>query len=210
MEPFGQKLHLIKWRTLHRRSILLNESEEAAAIRGCKAGDKEAFRALAEQYERMLFGIAYLMTRDRDLAADAVQETFLKMWKHISSLRAGNGLKAWLARILVNEVKQLGRKKQVPTVPIELASGMPDGADSIEIEMERGELREAVRKALRMLPREQAEAVVLRYFGGLTLTEIAFAMGCREGTVKSRLSRALGRLKSILREEAIDARQEVD
>lgn len=57
----------------------MNKLEEAAAIRRCKAGDKEAFRALAEQYERMLFGIAYLMTRDRDLAADAVQEALVKM-----------------------------------------------------------------------------------------------------------------------------------
>lgn len=188
----------------------MNESEEAAAIRSCKAGDKEAFRTLAEQYERMLFGIAYLMTRDRDLAADAVQETFLKMWKHISSLRAGNGLKAWLARILVNEVKQQGRKKRVPTVPIEQASGVPDSSDGIEIQMERGELREAVRKALCMLPHQQAEAVVLRYFGGFTVAEIAFAMGCREGTVKSRLSRALGRLEGILRDEVMAVWEEVE
>ena len=181
----------------------MNESEEAEAILRCKAGDKEAFRTLAEQYEKMLFGIAYLMTRDSDLAADAVQETFLKMWKHISSLRVGNGLKAWLARILVNEVKQQARKKRIPTVPIEEAAKVPDGADGIEIEMERGELREAVRKALRMLPHEQAQAVVLRYFGGLTLSEIAFAMGCREGTVKSRLSRALGRLEGILRDDVM-------
>ena len=48
----------------------MNESEEAAAIQRCKTGDKEAFRTLAEQYEKMLFGIAYLMTRDRDQAAD--------------------------------------------------------------------------------------------------------------------------------------------
>ena len=188
----------------------MNELEEAAAIQRCKAGDKEAFRTLVEKYEKMLFGIAWLMTRDRDLAADAVQETFLKMWKHISSLREGNGLKAWLARILVNEVKQQGRKKRVPTVPIEQASGVPDGSEGIEIEMERGELREAVRKALRLLPNDQAQAVVLRYFGGLTLTEIAFAMGCREGTVKSRRSRALGRLEGILREEVMAAWEEVE
>lgn len=189
----------------------MNESEEAAAIRRCKAGDREAFRALAEQYERMLFGIAYLITRDRDLAADAVQEALVKMWKHLPSLRAENGLKAWLVRILVNEVKQQGRKKQVPTVPIERASELTDGADGIEMEMERDELRETVRKALRMLPHQQGKAIVLRYFGGLTITEIALAMGCREGTIKSRLSRALGRLEGILRgNKVIDVREEVD
>lgn len=52
----------------------MNESQEAALIRCCQAGDKEAFRLLIEQYRGALFGTAYLMTRDRDLAEDAVQE----------------------------------------------------------------------------------------------------------------------------------------
>jgi RNA polymerase sigma-70 factor (ECF subfamily) len=189
----------------------LDKWEEAAAIRRCQAGDKEAFRVIAEQYESMLFGTAYLMTRDRDLAADAVQEALVKMWKHLPSLRTENGLKAWLVRILVNEVKQQGRKKQVPTVPIERAFELTDGADGVEMEMERDEIRETVRKALRMLPHQQGEAVVLRYFGGLTIAEIALAMGCREGTIKSRLNRALGRLEDILRgNKVIDVREEVD
>lgn len=190
-------------------SVLLDKSEEAAAIRRCQAGDKEAFRMLAEQYERILFRTAYLMTRDSGLAADAVQEALLAMWKHLPSLRTQNGLKAWLFRILVNEVKQQGRKKRVPTVPIERAYDLTDGADGVEMEMERDEIREAVREALRMLPDQQGEAVVLRYFGGLTIAEIAFTMGCREGTVKSRLSRSLGRLEVILRgNKAIEAREE--
>ena len=187
----------------------MDKWEEVVAIRRCQAGDKEAFGMLAEQYERMLFRTAYLMTRDTGLAADAVQEALVAMWKHLPSLRNENGLKAWLFRILVNEVKQQSRKKQVPTVPIERAFDLADGADGVDMEMERGEIRETVRKALRMLPHQQGEAVVLRYFGGLTIAEIALAMGCREGTIKSRLSRALGRLEDILRDnKVIDAREE--
>jgi RNA polymerase sigma-70 factor (ECF subfamily) len=189
----------------------LNSLEETSAIRHCQAGDKEAFRALAEEHERMLFGIAYLMTRDRDLAADAVQESFLKAWKHMPSLHSENGLKAWLVRIVVNEVKQQGRKRQAPTVPIEQASELADGADGIEIVMERDELRESVRRAVRTLPDRQRETVGQRYYGQLTMAEIAAAMGCRKGTVKSRLNRALGRLEDILNGDmVIDLREEVD
>ena len=164
----------------------MDKLEETAAIRRCQAGDKEAFRVLAEEHERMLFGVAYLMTRDSDLASDVVQETLLKMWKHLPSLR-GDGLKPWLTRILVNEVRQQGRKKETPTVPVEEAFEAV-GKDGMERGIERDELREAVREAVRALPDQQREAVVLRYFGDLTLAEVAVAMGCREGTVKSRLS----------------------
>ena len=189
----------------------MNKSEEAAAIRRCQAGNKEAFCSLAEQYESMLFGIAYLMTRDRDVSADAVQEALVKMWKHMSSLRTENGLKAWSVRILVNEVKQQRRKRQVPIVSIERFSELADNDDGIERAMERDELRDTVRKAVRMLPDKQREAVVLRYFGGLTIAEIAVAMECRKGTIKSRLSRALGRLEYMLdSDEVTNMREEMD
>lgn len=174
----------------------MDKLEEMAAVRRCQAGDKEAFRVLAEEHERMLFGMAYLMTRDSDLASDVVQETLLKMWKHLPSLHS-DALKPWLTRILMNEVRQQGRKKERPTVPIEEAFEVA-GKDSVEGSIERDELSEAVREAVRELPDQQREAVVLRYFGGFTLAEVAVAMGCRERTVKSRLSRALDRLEQTL------------
>ena len=142
----------------------MDRLEETAAIRRCQAGDKEAFRVLAEEYERMLFGVAYLMTRDRELASDVVQETLLKMWKHLPSLR-GDGLKPWLTRILVNEVRQRGRKRETPTVPIEEAFEVA-GKERMERGIERDELGEAVREAVSALPDQQKEAIVLRYFGG--------------------------------------------
>ena len=174
----------------------MDKLEETAAIRRCQAGDKEAFRVLAEEHERALFGVAYLMTLDRDLASDVVQETLLKMWKHLPSLR-GDGLKPWLTRILVNEVRQRGRKKETPMAPIEEAFEVAD-KERMERGIERDELGGAVREAVSALPDKQKEAVVLRYFGDLTLAEVAVAMGCREGTVKSRLSRALDHLQQRL------------
>ncbi len=173
------------------------ELDEIAAIRRCRAGDKEAFRALAEAHERTLFGIAFLMTRDPDRSAEAVQEALLKMWNHLPSFR-GDHLKPWLARILVNEVKQQGRKKKAQTVPIEAVSGNIAAGDDVENDAERDELFEAVRSAVGSLPDQQREAVIMRYFAGLTLADMAMASRCRVGTVKSRLSRALDRLERVL------------
>lgn len=177
----------------------MNESQEAALVRRCQAGDKEAFRMLVEQYRRVLFGTAYLMTRDRGLAEDAVQEALIQMWKHMPSLRLHGSFKAWLVRIVVNEIKQQLRKKRVPTVPLEQASEVADDLDVTETAMVRDEERQHLRQALKLLPLEQREALVLRYYSDLTVPEIAAVMGQHEGTIKSRLSRALDRLGEILR-----------
>ena len=181
----------------------MNESQEAALVRRCQAGDKEAFRALVEQHSEALFGTAYLMTRDRGLAEDAVQRALIQMWKHISSLRLRGSFKAWMVRIVVNEVNQQRRKKRVPTIPLEKAPEVVSDCDETEAVVFRSEERRSLRRALEMLPSEQREAVVLRYFSDLTIPEIATVMGQREGTIKSRLSRALDRLGEILRNEEI-------
>ena len=179
----------------------MNESEEAALIRRCQARDKDAFRVLVENYKSVLFGTAYLMTHDRGLAEDAMQEALIQMWKHLPSLHLRVSLKAWLVRIVINEVNQQRRKKQVPTVPLEYAPEIADDCDDIETGMIRNEEHKNLRRALEMLPSEQRKAVVLRYFSDLTVPEIAAVMGKREGTIKSRLSRALDRLGEILRND---------
>ncbi len=176
----------------------MDKLEEAALIRRCQAGDREAFRVLAEMHERSLFGIAFLMTHDRERSADLVQETLLKMWQHLASLRAEKGLKPWLVRVLVNRVREQARKKTVPEAPIGAADTVADPSEGAASAMERGELHAAIRAAVEKLPPNQREAVVLRYFGDLSIAEMAAAMGCSQGTAKSRLSRALDRLETIL------------
>lgn len=179
----------------------MNESQEAALVCRCQIGDKEAFRMLVEQHRSILFGTAYLMIRDRGLAEDAVQKALTQMWKHLPSLRLHGSFKAWLVRIVVNEVKQQFRKKQVPTVPLEQASEVAEDLNKTETAMVRDEERQRLRQALKLLPPEQREAVVLRYFSDLTVPEVAAVMGQREGTIKSRLSRALDQLNEIIRND---------
>jgi RNA polymerase sigma-70 factor (ECF subfamily) len=180
---------------------LMNESEKATLIERCQAGDREAFRELVEQHARVLFGTAYLMTRDRGLAEDTVQSAFIKIWRHIPSLRVNGNLKAWLARVVINEVKQQWRKRRVPTGPLDDVPEAAGDPGEVEAAIIRDEEYRQLREALGMLPLEQREALVLRYYADLTVPEIARVTGQREGTVKSRLSRALGRLGKILRND---------
>ncbi len=178
----------------------MNEAE-AALVRRCQSGDKEAFRMLVEQYRSALFGTAYLMLRDRGSAEDAVQEALIQIWEHLPSLRLYGSIKVWLIRIVVNEVKQQIRKKRVPTVPFEQAPEEAGSFSEAETAMLRHEERRQLRQALEILPAEQREAVVLRYFADLTVPEVSRVLGQREGTIKSRLSRALDRLGEILRRD---------
>jgi len=180
----------------------LNESETDLVSR-CQDGDTEAFRTLVEQYSRVLFGTAYLMTRDRGIAEDAVQAALEQMWKKLPSLRRNGSLKAWLVRIVINEVNQQRRRKRLPTMPLEQAPEIPDDPPEIETLLFHDEEHRRLRQALEALPVEQREAVVLRYFSDLTVPEVAEVMGEREGTIKSRLSRALDRLGEVLRKDEI-------
>jgi RNA polymerase sigma-70 factor (ECF subfamily) len=175
------------------------EPDEVTLIRRCQSGDKEAFRSLVEKYRSVLFGTAYLITREKESAEDAVQRSLLQMWKHISSLRLRSSLKAWLIRIVINEVNQ--RKKRLPVVSVEEipeVAGDPDETETTAISNERNR---RLRKALEVLSNDQRQVIILRYFSDLTVPEIAAATGTREGTVKSRLSRALDRLGEVLRDE---------
>jgi RNA polymerase sigma-70 factor (ECF subfamily) len=176
----------------------LNESEETDLIRRCQARDKDAFRLLVENYRKVMFGTAYLMTKDRGLAEDALQDALVQMWKHLPSLRQGVSLKAWLVRIVVNEVNRQRRKKRVLTVPLEYAPEIVDDCDDAVTMMIRNEDHQNLRQAMEQLPLEIKETVILRYFSDLTVPEIAAVMKKPEGTIKSRLSRALIRLNEIL------------
>jgi RNA polymerase sigma-70 factor (ECF subfamily) len=120
------------------------------------------------------------------------------MWKHLPSLRQGVSLKAWLVRIVVNEVNRQRRKKRVLTVPLEYAPEIVDDCDDAVTMMIRNEDHQNLRQAMEQLPLEIKETVILRYFSDLTVPEIAAVMKKPEGTIKSRLSRALIRLNEIL------------
>jgi len=157
---------------------------------------------LIEGHGKVLFGTAYLMTRDHGLAEDAVQETLISAWRGLPSFRPRGRTRAWLVRILVNEVRRKHRRKRVKEAPLEEAVAVSGNPGETEDAVLRGEERQRLRRLLRTLPSEQREAVVLRYYSDLTVPEVAQAMGCREGTVKSRLHRALRNLGEALREDS--------
>ena len=171
---------------------------EDQAIARCQGGDREAFRHLVERYRDVLYGTAVLMTGNRAVPEEMVQEAFLSAWRGVGGFERGRPVKPWLMRVLVNGVLAHKRKRTVPTIPM-TDSDQP-GSPSSPDQLDALESRAVVRQALAKLDAQQQQVVVLKYFAELTVPEIARSIGTKEGTVKSRLHRALGRLREHLEE----------
>ncbi len=170
----------------------MNDEE---AVRRCQDGDREAFRHLVERYKDVLYGTACLMTGNASVAEEHVQESFLSAWRGIGGFRVGRPVKPWLVRILVNTVMGQRRRRSIQTTPLEEATHSSDAGDPADL-AERVANQLEVRQAVAALSEEHKQVVMLRYFTGLTVPQVAQVLGCREGTVKSRLHRALRHLRA--------------
>ncbi len=111
------------------------------AIARCQDGDRDAFRHVVERHRDVLYGTAILMTGNRAVAEEMVQEAFLSAWRGIGGFKRGQPLKPWLTRILVNGVLAQKRKRAIPTVPI--ADTDEPGAPSVSDQMDASESRAA-------------------------------------------------------------------
>ena len=171
---------------------------EEELVRLSQSGDWNAFETLLERYRMLLSRTAFLTTRDADTAYDLLQEALVQVWRDLPSYRPHGSFKAWMLKILLNKARKHYRRIRVETVALEEAIEAPQDSDGPEDMMEREEEAHRLRLALERLSSNHREALVLRYYNDLTVPEIAKVLGCREGTVKARLSRALSRLEQIL------------
>lgn len=151
------------------------------------AADREAFRLLYERYADRLFRYAVLRLGDAAAAEDAVQETFLAVWKDAAAYEGRSSVSTWLFGIAHHKVNAVvrGRARETPLAGEALAGDEP-GPDREEPSDER--LR--VLAAIRSLTEEHREVLFLAYYQGLGVRETAAVCGIPEGTVKSRLHHA--------------------
>jgi RNA polymerase sigma-70 factor (ECF subfamily) len=161
----------------------MSDNDDSLLVARCLDGDTDAFRPLVERYQRLLFSVALRMLGDREEAADAAQNAFVRAYEKLASYDRDRKFFSWLYRILVNECLNVrrARRVQVPLDPDMVAPGSP--LDSLET----AERRARVQAAVARLPREQREVIVLRHFADLSYREIADALELPEKTVKSRL-----------------------
>jgi RNA polymerase sigma-70 factor (ECF subfamily) len=162
-------------------------------------GEAGAERLVSEYGDR-LFAAAILLCHDESEAEDLVFRTLDRAIRKISTFRPTGSFFSWLYAIMLNFRRMDARRKRPEAVPpgemerIQVESGSLECSESPPAVADRSVVREAVRR----LSPDAREVVVLRFFGGLSVEEIAVAQGVRTGTVKSRLSRAKDALRAAL------------
>lgn len=174
------------------------DDSDATLIGLAQRGDQRAFGELVARYQQVAFRAAYLVTRDPDDAADAAQQAFIKAYHAISRFRAGAPFRPWLLRITTNEARNLRRSAGAQGRLAVRLGREADIEDSPEAHAEALERRSMLLAALDRGRPDDREIIGYRYFLDLSEAEMAIALDCPPGTVKSRLSRALGRLRAEL------------
>jgi len=166
-----------------------------------RAGQWRAqFERLARRYHAGVYNYLCWIARDRTLAEDLTQETFVKVWQHPPEARGERAMKAWIYRIARNEYLQYRRRAGLTTVALEecAENAVMDTAPAPQVELERRDSSDRVHDAVEGLPDLYREVIVLHNLEGLSLRQVAAALEVPLGTVKSRRARAFERLRGLL------------
>jgi RNA polymerase sigma factor (sigma-70 family) len=175
--------------------------DEARLVERARRGDADAYEELVRRYTETAFRTAYLVTGSAAEAEDAAQDAFVKAYWALSRFRPGAAFRPWLLRIVGNEARNRRRSAgRRHALELRVAEGLRAGAaqGSPEAAAEAAEERRALVRALNAVGDEDRQVIGCRYLLQLSVEETAAALGLAQGTVKSRLSRALGRLRNLL------------
>lgn len=186
-------------------------SSDLDLVQRVKNGDREAFNLLILKYQRKVSRLVARLVRNPDEADDVVQEAFIKAYRALPQFRGDSAFYTWLYRIAVNTAKNhLVSQGKRPISLSELASNdseeesfelpvVSTDNNTPEAELMSRQVAEAVNRAVAALPEELRTALSLREIDGLSYEEIAEAMNCPIGTVRSRIFRAREAVAAELR-----------
>lgn len=177
--------------------------EDAELVELAKGGDVRAYGELVDRYREISFRTAYLIARNGADAEDATQDAFVKAYYALDRFRSAEPFRPWILRIVSNEARNrrrsAGRRERLALRVVE-RRGPGDAAPSPDAAAIAQETRRTLVAALEMLPKRDREVIACRYLLELSEAETATTLGIRPGTVKSRLSRGLARLRRELPE----------
>ena len=185
-----------------------------ALVRAAQTGNRDAFTALVQAFSGPMYNLAYRMVGNADDAADLAQEIFVKLYRSIGRFQGKSKFSTWLFALGANTcrsgLRKLRRRRDREVLQLngDAEHGIaprdpPDPADRPDRQLERRETRQAVEAAIAALADDFREVIVLRDLQGLAYDEIAQALDCSMGTVKSRLARARMKVRDTLIKQGI-------
>ncbi|HLX34564.1 MAG TPA: RNA polymerase sigma factor [Candidatus Limnocylindrales bacterium] len=167
------------------------------------AGDREAFSELVRRSIDRLYAVARLILRDAGRAEDATQEALVLAWRDLSSLRDPDRFEAWLHRVLVRACYREARRDRDTrrSVVRQLESSAPFDRHAPDSSLGLAE-RDALERGFRRLDTDERTLLVLHYYLGYSISEVAATLGVPAGTAKSRLNRATAAMRAALEADA--------
>jgi RNA polymerase sigma-70 factor (ECF subfamily) len=194
---------------VHRPELAARTDQEIVAL--ARGGEEAAYRELVRRYERPLFSLLYRMVRDRELAEDLAQETFVKALNAIESYRPEYKFSSWIFKIANNAAIDHLRRRELDTLSLEgsphaetpeaieaTALQIGDRQESPLDEVEARELGGEIEAAIAKLRPEYRSCILLRHVEGRAYEEIAEILGLPLGTVKTYIHRARNELRREL------------
>jgi len=190
--------------------VITSREADAQLVERVQAGDKQAFNLLVSKYHRKVIRLLSRLIRDPVEIEDVAQEAFIKAYRALPQFRGDSAFYTWLYRIAVNTAKNyLATQSRRPQTVSEFQSGDDgeffDAGDVVEDNntpesaLQAREVAETVNRAIDALPADLRTAITLREIEGLSYEEIAQAMSCPIGTVRSRIFRAREAIAEELR-----------
>jgi RNA polymerase sigma factor (sigma-70 family) len=178
--------------------------DDAELVERATRGDLRAWETIVHRYQGIAFRTAYLLSGSAADAEEAAQDGFVKAYRALGRFRRGAPLRPWLLRIVANEARNRRRaagRREALAVRAAAQDRPGDAVPSPEAALLSAEQRSGLLAAVNRLSEEHRTAIACRFFLELSEEETAAALGVRRGTVKSRLARALARLREELGEE---------
>lgn len=193
------------------RPASLGAASDQEVVLAARRGSQAAYRELLRRYERPVFSLIYRMVRDRELAEDLAQETFIKALNALDSYRPEYKFSSWIFKIANNAAIDQLRRRELDTLSLDGAPGA-ETAEAIEAtslqvsgkgespleELESRELGSAIERAIGRLRPEYRSCILLRHVEGRAYEEIAEMLDLPLGTVKTYIHRARNELRTYL------------
>lgn len=173
-------------------------SPDANLIYEILAGDAEAYAIVVKRYQKPIFNLMLRMTSSDEDARDLTQETFVRAYEKLEQYKASSPFFPWLYTIGMNLARDFQRRAKVSRNALETLSGQPDPPSNPAEGLHENVEAERVYQLLQTLPPDYREALVLRFQEGLSVGELASALGVSVSGAKMRVHRGLTRLRELL------------
>jgi RNA polymerase sigma-70 factor (ECF subfamily) len=175
----------------------MEKDADIQLVKKCACGDKMAFEALVDRYEKPIYNIAYRVMNNSEDAMDITQNVFMKAYQHINTFDASRKFFSWLYRIAVNESINYSKLKYL-SHEIETDKILPERGLNPEQRCAQSEIHGYLQDAIESLDFKYKTAIVLKHFHGLSYKEMSDILEIPEKTVKSRLFTGRQLLKNML------------